>query len=158
MNSFSLKKLIICLVMVVFMPSLNANTLTANSNADSVPQISSSKTKKEARLEKFLHSKFGQWHIKKLEKKVDKKQKRLEKRKQHWTAKGNTTKVDKIQKTKDDLATYGIILMIGGAFCLVIGLLLLVLSLNSGVYAVFLTLGGLGLVAGFVLLLIDILA
>lgn len=118
----------------------------------------SPQSKKEQRIQKFLNSKLGQWYLKKLEKKLERKQRKLEKRKNRLIAKGNLQKVNKIQKTQDDLATYGIVLIIGGAFCLVLGLVLLVLSLNVGLYVTFLTIGGLGIVVGLVLLLLGILS
>ncbi len=155
MEIYTLKTLLICISLVLFVSSSEANTLTPSAD---INVVSSSKTKKKAQLENFLHSKIGKWYLKKLERKINRKQFKLEKRKNHWIEKGKTDKVAKIQKIQNDLATYGIVCIVGGLFCIVLGLVLLVLSLNVGLYVSFLAIGGLGLVAGLVLLLLGIMS
>ncbi|TAH20567.1 MAG: hypothetical protein EAZ08_05735 [Cytophagales bacterium] len=123
------------------------------------PSISERTTKEELKA-KFTNSKAGQLLIKKMEKQIAKRQEKLEKQLSKAEAKNDTKKIIKIkeqQKTKADLGSIGVKLMIVGAIGLVVGLVL-VYTLASSIGGLIWSLGSLALAIGFILWLVDMVA
>lgn len=120
-------------------------SIVLNKEIEGVKKASLPSQKKLQKARKFFQSRFGQWVLRKLEKKMARKKVRREKR----IAQGKKVPP---QGQDVDFGWLGLVLLIGGLAFIAIGLLLLLLSLGNASFVLFMILGGLATVSGLVFL------
>lgn len=146
-TNFIAKNLLGLVFIFTFLLGSSAFAGTTPSLAD---KASDKQERKMEKLQKFLNSKFGQWLVKtalkKAEKKADREEAKMEKAKEQ----GKTYRVKEKKQTM--LGTLGLV----GVILLAVGFVFIILGLLSWTLWILSFLGGLMLLTGLILLIIEL--